>query len=90
MAKIYRADGTTSVIEPKNGNDFELQELHDIVGGYIEIVQLNERQIMVVNEEGKLHGLEYNHCATELMRDNIMTNDFIVGDVLVCDKEQVR
>ena len=90
MAKIYKTDGSIVNVEPKNGNDFELQELNDIVGGYIEIVHLNDKQIMVVNEEGKLYGCEYNDKATELMRANIMTYDYIVGDALVCDTAQVK
>ena len=90
MAKIYKTDGSIIDVEPKNGTDFKWEELHDIVGGYIEIVQLNSNQIMVVNEEGKLYNLGYNSNATEAMRDNLLTNDYIVGDALLCDSSQVE
>lgn len=90
MAKILKVDGSVIDVEPKNGTDFELQELHDIVDGYIEIVRLNNEQIMVVNEEGKLYGLDFNANATNIMRNNIATNDYVVGDALICDNSQVK
>lgn len=90
MAKIYKADGSIVGVEPKNGTDFKWEELHDIVGGYIEIIQLDSNQIMVVNEEGKLYNLDYNSNATEVMRDNLLTNDYIVGDALLCNSSQVQ
>ena len=43
-------DGTIIEITPANGETFELQEAQKYVEGYIEIVYLNDRQIMVVNE----------------------------------------
>ena len=36
MSKIYKSNGEIVDIEPKNGKDFQLKELNDIVGGYIE------------------------------------------------------
>lgn len=44
---------------------------------------------MVVNEEGKLNGLPMNDKATDLLRLCKDTTDFIVGDVLVCDKDHI-
>ena len=35
MAKIYRTNGDVENVEPKNGTDFQLEELSAIVGGYI-------------------------------------------------------
>ena len=85
MAQIIKADGTKIDVTPKNGTDFQLSELQEVVGGYIEIVETIDKQIMVVNEEGKLIGLPFNEEATRLVR-----YDVIVGDVLVCASSQVK
>ncbi len=85
MATIFKADGQKIETQPKNGRDFKLEELKKIVGGYIEIVTLSGNRIMVVNEEGKVNGLPINIKATELCG-----YDIIVGDVLVCDSDEVR
>lgn len=83
MAKIYRTNGDIENVEPKNGTDFQLEELQGIVGGYIECLNLSDGRLLVCNEEGKLKGLALNERATELVRKNGY-NDYIVGDVLVC------
>lgn len=88
MAEIIRTNGEREPVEPKNGNDFNLQEITDIVNGYIEIAETTDGRLMVLNEEGKLLGLPFNPVATELYKYN--TNDFIVGDVLVCDRNQIK
>ncbi len=90
MAKIYKINGEVIEVEPKNGTDFVFEELSKIVGGYIEIVQLSEGRIMILNEDGKLHKLPFNELATMLSQDSIRTGDYIAGDVLVCDKSQVK
>jgi hypothetical protein len=49
----------------------------------IEVVPLpNHKQIMVVDEEGKLEGKLTNDKASELYAS---LDDVIVGDALVCD-----
>ena len=86
MATIYKTSGDIIDVEPKNGKDFKLAELQAIVGGYIEIVYLDSKHIMVVNEEGKIDGLDINVNATNLVDGY----DIIVGDVLVCESKQVK
>lgn len=92
MAQIINTDGTTQTVEPKNGTDFKLEELQEIVGGYIEIVDLNNGQILVINEEGKLNNLEVNSPATSIAHQAgaIYAWDCIVGNVLLCNSNQVR
>lgn len=85
MATILKSNGKRIETSPKNGTDFSYEELKKIVGGYIEIVPLTGGKIMVVNEEGKLYHLPVNMQATHLHGYEI-----IVGDVLICDKEQVK
>lgn len=80
-------------VVPKNGTDFQYDELREFVGGYIEIVPLkNEKQILVVNEEGKLNGLPVNALATNALALSYQPRitDVIVGDALLCDSDMVR
>lgn len=88
-AKIFKTNGEIIEVEPKNGTYFKLPELQKIVGGYIEIVNLTKDRIMVVNEEGKIYGLDINSAATELLVQN-GGRDIVVGNVLVCDSNMVK
>lgn len=90
MATIYRANGTKEEVTPKNGMDFKLKELQKIVGGVIDIIGLDNGKIMVINDEGKLMYLPINMEATEMYQSFYNTDDFIVGDVLVCEDEEVQ
>lgn len=90
MAKIIKTNGEQVEISPKNGEYFELEEMKAIVNGWVEVVWLPHDKIMVVNEEGKLMGLPINTEATKIYYDNFGFNDVVVGDVLLCDTNQVR
>ena len=83
MAKIIKSTGDVCDTHPKNGTDFKLEELRSVVKGYIEIVYLKDGRLMVVNEEGILEKLPYNHLASMLAKEPI------VGDVLVCERGQI-
>ena len=89
MAKIYKTNGTVVETKPKNGKDFKLEELQAIVGGYIEVLSLNNKEILVCDEEGKLKDYPLNIVATEIVQ-SYGISDYIVGDVLICDNEQVK
>jgi hypothetical protein len=52
-------------VKPKNGKSFSYEELREFVGGMVEIVPMPDGRSMVVNEEGKLSGLEHNVKASE-------------------------
>lgn len=91
MAKIYKANGEVLDIEPKNGTDFQLDELQAIVGGFIQIIEISDTEIMVMNEEGKLENLPFNEKATAIYQKSILgVEDCIVGDALVCKDEEVK
>ena len=66
----------TTYIKDKAPN---LEELQDMVGGIIQVIQLKDKQI-IIDEEGKLKGKEFNGEATELWN---VTYDVIVGDAVV-------
>lgn len=81
-----KADGRTSIVRPKNGKDFSLEELYELTnGGPIEIVYLKDGRLMILNEEGTLKRLPLNKKATEIYK-----RGSIVGDVLICDNKYVR
>ena len=90
MAHIIKTNGEVVEVQPKNGTDFQLDELQAIVGGYIEVVGIHHGQLIVCDEEGKLKGKDRNNKATDLYRLRLLTNDFLVGDVLICDQEQIK
>ena len=53
-----------------------LKMLQDLVGGYIETIRVSDRAILIMNEEGKLKGLEPNFFFGAI-------GDIIVGPVLI-------
>lgn len=87
---IYKTNGEVIETSPKNGTNYTLEELKEIVGGYIEIIHLTNNKIMVINDEGKLINLPHNENATTLYRICLCTIDFIVGDALVCHTNRIR
>ena len=60
---IFMASGSIKMVDPANGKDFSLEELNEIVDGYIEILHIGDK-LLVCNEEGKLQNLQYNATAT--------------------------
>ena len=87
MAKWIKTSGEVIEVSPKNdGKCFTLEELKGFVGGWIECIHVSPKQVMVINEDGKLLKLPYNAVATEALRMALQpTDDFIVGDALLCE-----
>lgn len=79
-----------SQITPKNGEEFELEEAQRYVDGYIEIVHLTEKQIMIINEEGKFTK-NCNQIATAIahLHNAIGRGDYIAGDVVICPSKML-
>lgn len=91
MAKLYKTDGSVIDVSPENGTDFQLPELMDMVEGYIEAPYYTENEVMVINEMGKVIGLDINKKATELYRKaHPESDDFIVGNALICSKNEIK
>ena len=88
-AKIIYTDKEAEDYTPKNGKMFELDELQGIVGGWIEIIRLKDGRIIVINEEGKSKDKAVNIPATNIMRRDHYTTDYIVGTAIVCDDDMV-
>lgn len=96
MAKLIKTDGTIQEVVPANGKVFSLKEMQDFVGKgkdrMVEIVPLPSGKDIVVNEEGKLIGLETNEVATKIWKEEyplekypLNNDELIVGDVLLVE-----
>lgn len=64
-------------------DNYKLDELQNIVGGNIEIIPMGKGQL-IINENGKLEGLETNFSATSIWFDHYGQSDIIVGNALYC------
>ena len=88
-AKIIYTDKEEEDYTPKNGKTFELEELQGIVDGNFEIVRLKDGRIIVIDEDGKSKDKAVNIQATNIMRRDHYTTDYIVGTAIVCDDDMV-
>jgi hypothetical protein len=90
MAIVIAPDGTRTTLSPADGREFTLAELQGVVGGYIELVTLNEHQQMWVNEDGHRLGLAYNPIATRLYHMAGGHSEYpVLGTVLVTGPGEV-
>jgi predicted metallopeptidase len=93
MAILYTTDGRSRAVAPKNGTDFQLHELYELLGvRMIEVIGSRllrasaKDSILVIDEEGKLKGSPTNAAATRL----ITFDDVIVGNALLCKRSEVQ
>ena len=69
-ALVLNTDNTITYIKPK-GTTFELNELQEQVKGYIEVYPLRiPGHIVLVNEEGLIHNMEFNYLASRVFGMN--------------------
>lgn len=76
---IIQTNGEKKIVEFTRETEYET--LRQAVGGYIEVVYLNNL-LMWVNEEGKIHNLPPNPIATLMMLEKGI-RDIIAGDVII-------
>lgn len=89
-AFIITTGGAMTPVFPKEGKEFTLEEMQEIVGGSIELLQLPEGRWMVINEEGKIHRLPLNGIATTIFQAAFRgAHDVIVGNVLLALRHQI-
>ena len=88
-AKIIYTDKEAEDYTPKNGKTFELTEMQEIVGGYVEPIRLNDGRMIIVDEDGKSKNKAVNIPATNILRRDHFTTDYIVGTAIVCDSDMV-
>lgn len=79
-------DGTETVKEYAAA--IPLSDLQEGVGGYIEIIPAFDSFrggpcVVFGNEEGKIRDLPVNVKATTHWRENVRTNDYLTGSVVI-------
>ena len=89
-AKIIYTDKEAEDYTPKNGKTFALTEMQEIVGGYVEPIRLNDGRMIIVDEDGKSKNKAVNIPATNILRRDHYTTDYIVGTAIVCDADMIE
>lgn len=89
-AKIIYTDKEAEDYTPKNGKTFALTEMQEIIGGYIEPIRLNDGRMIIVDEDGKSKDKAVNIPATNILRRDHYTTDYIVGTAIVCDADMIE
>ena len=88
-AKIIYTDKEAEDYTPKNGKTFALTEMQEIIGGYVEPIRLNDGRMIIVDEDGKSKDKAVNIPATNILRRDHYTTDYIVGTAIVCDADMI-
>ena len=83
-ATIITPDGSVSEIELLTGDGNLLQQLRDLVGGYLEVVPLPGHH-MLINEDGKAQPHQINNTATLMAHEfcSISKADYIAGTAVI-------
>lgn len=83
MAILITTGGEKTELVKPNTHE-KLTVMQQLVGGLIEVVYgLPEGRVMIVNEEGRLHGLPVNHTASA------WADGKILGNVIILDKGEI-
>lgn len=90
MAKVIYTDGRVEdiTLNPKDTQSW-VETVKGILDGYIETVRLTRDKILIVNEEGKLIGLEYNQLATYLL-ERVGIDDYICGNAILINNDEIE
>ncbi len=89
MAVVMHVDGTQATITPQSPPAFALEELHALVGGWLEVVYLSDGRLMVIDEEGKLKGYPRNEQATRLAAGRLFSGDYIAGTAVLVSLQEM-
>ena len=89
-AKIIYTDKEAEDYTPKNGKTFALTEMQEIIGGYVEPIRLNDGRVIIVNEDGLNLNLPVNIEATNILRRDHSTTQYIVGTAIICDSDMIE
>ena len=89
-AKIIYTDKEAEDYTPKNGKTFGKTEMQRIVEGFIDVIRLNDGRVIVVDSQGKALNKAVNIPATNILRRDHYTTDYIVGNAIVCDADMIE
>ena len=85
--KYMKMSPTITYISDKRPS---LEEMQKTVGGLIEFKVFDDgKKEMVMDEEGKLKNKPINVSATEMVKDVLFDDDYIVGDVIVLSDDAI-
>lgn len=90
MATLFKVGEKPKEIEPKNGSDFQLEEVWDLIGGYVQVIELHAGRIMIVDEEGLWKNLPFNAEATAHVARHCNYPHTIVGTALLCKTKEFK
>lgn len=92
MAKVITVDQKVTEVEPENGTDFTYEELcKHTKSEMVQMVVLQDGRYMWMDENGKLEGKVSNSLATTLLKEaGGIPWDYVAGDVLICERDQVK
>lgn len=104
MAELLKADGTKQEVTPKDGENFSLEELRELIGcDMIEVIYLNndayhcddpDSMIFIGDEEGRFaNDFKINDEATKIYCDswNVDSDEwFIVGNIIHCPSKMLK
>lgn len=89
-ALLIKTTGESSFVTPKNGKDFSIKELYQLLGcDTVEVVYpaYSINCIFIIDEEGKLRGKDINYTATMMWG---YMHDHLVGDVIFCPTSMLK
>jgi hypothetical protein len=75
MAVLYKVDGTIETVTPKSGKHFTNEEVWELIGGWYETIPVfhkNGRNVLLVDEDGRMKNLPVNAMATTLIGTQIV------------------
>ena len=84
---LITTEGDIKKVNIKTFKDAKHFVSKDFYESPIEILYFSDGRLMLLDEEGKLKGLEFNEEATRRAKDDnlIFPSDFIAGNVIIVD-----
>ena len=90
MTYVITERGGIEDASPKNGSAYTVDEMQDIVGGYIDIADVGSG-IRVFDIDGMEKGKIFNSKATAMLKQHDEdSTTLIAGNVLFCTREMIR
>jgi hypothetical protein len=88
MATLYTPDGRTKRVRPESGKCFTNEELWALIGDYYEVTRTVDGDLMLIDDNGKLKGLDLNIPATRIFIYG--RTDVIAGPALVMEPGEME
>jgi hypothetical protein len=88
MATIIYPDGREQSFSPQDGETFHVEELKDVIGGYLEVVSLFDGRLMLLDEDGKRKQAPLNEVATDMASEVLQPFDYVVGTVVIVSRKE--